>query len=224
MSWFVAPLLCRQRGGHGCGRLPAIADERVHETHHSARLSYPSFEIETRPVQLCERVGVGVERQLGKNTCRRGVTSRNGGALKSVRIAVYVPGDEKIDGGELQHVILRGQKLSVGVAHVRRHVGANSERVRAHLLRVPHDVLVRLLVRVQRQAQDGILPRDRRLKALSLVRHARALALPRVFGFPRRRRRLELVTQHNAEQLHAHHHLVGIGKVQRRRRRRARRA
>lgn len=120
-------------------------------------------------------------------------------------------------------MILRRQKLGVGVAHVRRHVRADSERVRAHLLCVPHDVLVRLLVRVQRQAQDGILPHDRRLKALSLLRHTRALTLPRVFGFPHRRRRLELVAQHNAEQLHAHHHLVGIGKVQRRRRRRARR-
>ena len=81
-------------------------------------------------------------------------------------------------------MILRGQKLSVGVAHVRRHVGANSERVRAHLLRVPHDVLVRLLVRVQRQAQDGILPRDRRLKALSLVRARARLRFLESLAFP----------------------------------------
>jgi hypothetical protein len=189
----VAPLLCRQTSGHGCGRLPAIADERVHKTHHSACLSCPSLKIETRSVQLCERVGVGVKRQLGQNTGRLGVTSRNGSALKRVRIAVYVPGDKEIDGSELQHVIFGRQKLGVGVAHVRRHVGANSKRVRAHLLCVSHDVLVRLLVRVQRHAQDGILPCNLRLKALSLLRHTRALTLPRVFGFSHRRRRLELV-------------------------------
>lgn len=171
-------------------------------------------------MQLRQRVGVGVERKLGQNARRLGVSSLDGGALERVGVAVHVPGDEKIYGRELQHVILSSQKLGVGVSHVRGHVGAKPPRVSAHLFCVAHYVSVRLLVRVQRQAQDGISPRHGRLKALSLVRHARALASPRVFGSARGRRRLELVAQHDAEQLHAHHHLVRVGKVQRRGRRR----
>lgn len=198
----------------GRRRAPAIAHQRVHKTHHRRRLADTALESQTGLVHVRHGFWMRGKPKLLEHARGRWISHFLCDTLQSVGVAVYVPRHEKVNGGELQYVILGVAQLRVSVAHVHGHVGAQPKRVRAHFLGVPHDVFVRPLVGVKGKAQNRIFFCCGGLEALRAVGHTRALSLPRVFRTAHGRRRSLLVAQHNTKKLRAHDHFVGFGERQ----------